>query len=82
MSEEEYEVMKAKGLDEGSLIKLDRHTFRHRHPDKVLRRENGTAVLHLDEEAFAFYQQKTGKNSTIEEQTNDEFRSRVGKEAA
>lgn len=82
VSEEEYNALKEKGLDEESLFKPGRHTFRRRRPDKILRRENRTVVLHLDEETFAFYQQKSGEDSTIEEQINVELRSLIGKELA
>lgn len=79
VSQEEYKSQKDKGLDEESLFKPGRHTFRRRHPDKILRRENRTVVLHLDEETFAFYQQKSGKDSTVEEQIKSELRSLVEK---
>jgi hypothetical protein len=82
VSEEEYKALKKKGLDEESLFKPGRHTFRRRHSNKILRRENRTVILHLDEETFAFYQQKTGENSTVEEQINAELRLLADKEAA
>jgi hypothetical protein len=74
VSEEEYEAMKAKGLDEESLFKPGRHTFRRRHPSKILQRDNKTVVLHLDEETFNFYQSRTAENKTLEEQINAELR--------
>ena len=80
VSEEEYEAMKAKGLDEESLFKPGRHAFRRRHTDKILQRDNKTVVLHLDEETFNFYQQRTAKDKTLEEQINSELRSVIEKE--
>lgn len=82
VSEEEYRTMKAKGLDEESLFKPGRHTFRRRHPDKILQRDNKTVVLHLDEETFNFYQQRTSADKTIEDQINSELRVLAEKENA
>lgn len=82
VSEEEYKAMKEKGLDEESLFKPGRHTFRRRQPDKILKRENRTVIVRLDEETFAFYQQKSSANSTVEEQISAELRILAEKEAA
>ena len=84
VSEEQYAEMKAKGVDEESLFKPGRHTFRRRDPNKVINRDNKTIVLHLDEETFNYYQRLTdeGEAESIEEQIKIELRSIVGKEAA
>lgn len=82
VSEEEYKALKAKGLDEESLFKPGRHTFRRRHPDKILKRDNKTVVLHLDEETFNFYRRRTDEDKTVEEQINTELRSIAEKETA
>ena len=82
VSEEEYQTMKAKGLDEESLFEPGRHTFRRRHPDKILQRDNKTVVLHLDEETFNFYQQRTSEDKTVEDQINSELRVLAEKENA
>jgi len=82
VSEEEYKAMKNKGLDEESLFKPGRHTFRRRHPDKILQRDNKTIVLHLDEETFNFYLQRAAKDKTVEEQINIELRVLAEKENA
>ena len=82
VSEEEYKAMKDKGLDEESLFKPGRHTFRRRPPEKILQRNNKTVVLHLDEETFNFYQQRTAKDKTVEEQINIELRVLAEKEVA
>jgi hypothetical protein len=80
VSEEEYKAMQAKGLDEESLFKPGRHTFHRRPADKILHRDNKTVVIHLDEETFKFYQNRTAENKTLEEQINAELRILAGKE--
>lgn len=40
VSEEQYEEMKAKGLDEESLFKPGRHTFHRRHESKIIKCDN------------------------------------------
>ena len=84
VSQEQYEASKAKGLDEESLFKPGRHTFRRRDPNKIINRDNKTIVLHLDEETFNYYQRLTdeGEAESIEEQITIELRSIVDKEAA
>ena len=82
VSLEEYEAMKAKGLDEETLFKPGKHSFRRRHPDKILQKDNKTVILHLDEDTFNFYQKKTSENNTIEDQINYELRSMIEKEVA
>ena len=84
VSEAQYEEMKARGLDEESLFKPGRHTFRRRDPDKIINRDNKTVVLHLDEETFSYYQRLTdeGKAESIEEQIKIELRIIAEKESA
>ncbi len=76
VSEEQYEQTKAKGFDEETLFKPGRHTFRRRDPDKILKRENKTVILHLDEETYDFYKSMAEKEEgkTIEEQINAELK--------
>jgi hypothetical protein len=75
VSEDEYKAMQDKGLEEESLFKPGRHTFRRRPADKVLQRDNKTVVIHLDEETYNFYRQRTASNGTLEEQIKTELRS-------
>lgn len=84
VSEAEYEASKAKGLDEESLFKPGRHTFRRRDPNKIIKRDNKTVVLHLDEETFEFYQKRAEEKhaDSVEEQIKLELRSLAEKEAA
>ena|SRR5215204_4086804 len=84
VSEEQYEEMKARGLDEESLFKPGRHTFRRRDPNKIINRDNKTVVLHLDEETYNYYQRLTdnGKAESIEEQIKIELRNIAEKETA
>lgn len=84
VSEEEYEASKAKGLDEESLFKPGRHTFRRRDPNKIIKRDNKTVVLHLDEETYAYYQRPAVEKQadSVEEQIKLELRGIVEKEAA
>jgi hypothetical protein len=80
VSEDDYKAMQAKGLDEVSLFKPGTHTFRRRPADKILQRDHKTVVLHLDEETFKFYQNRTVENKTLEEQINSELRLLAKKE--
>ncbi len=84
VSREQYEEAKAKGFDEETLFKPGKHTFRRRDPNKILKRDNKTVVLHLDEETFDYYksmaEKKNGK--TIEEEINKKLKSLTEKEAA
>ena len=84
VSEEDYEASKAKGLDEESLFKPGRHTFRRRDPGKIIRSENKTVVLRLDEETYNYYQRRAAEKQadSIEEQIKLELRSFAEKEAA
>lgn len=84
VSEEQYEEMKAKGLDEETLFKPGRHTFRRRDPNKIVKKDNKTVVLHLDEETFSYYQRRAAEKETesVEEQIRIELRTIVEKEAA
>lgn len=84
VSEEQYEASRAKGLDEESLFKPGRHTFRRRDSDKIISRNTKTVVLHLDEETYNYYQRltETGKAESIEEQIKLELRTIAEKEAA
>jgi hypothetical protein len=84
VTDEQYEDLKAKGLDEESLFKPGRHKFRRRDPKKVINRDNKTVVLHLDEETFSYYQRLTdeGKAESIEEQIKIELRIIAEKESA
>lgn len=84
VSEAEYEASKAKGLDEESLFKPGRHTFRRRDPNKIIKRDNKTVIIHLDEETYNYYQRRAPEkqNDSIEEQIKTELRAIVEKEAA
>jgi len=84
VSEAEYEASKAKGLDEESLFKPGRHTFRRRDPSKIIKRDNKTVVLHLDEETYNYYQKRAEEKHTdsVEEQIKLELRNLAEKEAA
>ncbi|CAN5616983.1 hypothetical protein BH20ACI4_BH20ACI4_05210 [soil metagenome] len=84
ISDEQYEEAKAKGFDEETLFKPGKHTFRRRDPGKILKRENKTVVLHLDEETFNFYKRLSEKENgkSIEEEINIKLKSLTEKEAA
>lgn len=82
VSEAQFEESKAKGLDEESLFKPGRHTFRRRDPNKIINRDNKTVVLHLDEETYNYYQRRTSEGESIEEQIKTELRTIAEKEAA
>ncbi len=84
VSREQYEAAKAKGLDEETLFKPGRHTFRRRDPNKIVVRENKTVVLHLDDETFSYYQRRAEEKEieSVEEQIKLELRSIAEKEAA
>lgn len=84
VTEEQYEEAKAKGFDEETLFKPGKHKFRRRDPEKILKRENKTVVLHLDEETFRFYKRlaENQKSGSIEEQIKNELKSIAEKEAA
>ncbi len=84
VSEAEYEASKARGLDEESLFKPGRHTFRRRNPNKIVKRDNKTVVLHLDEETYDYYQRRAAEKhaDSIEEQIKCELRNFAEKEAA
>lgn len=84
VSEAAYEASKAKGLDEESLFKPGRHTFRRRDPNKIIKRDNKTVVLHLDEETYNYYQKRAEEKHTdsVEEQIKLELRNLAEKEAA
>jgi len=84
VSEEQYETAKAKGIDEETLFKPGRHTFRRRDPNKIVKKDNKTVVLHLDEETFSYYQRRAAEKETesVEEQIRIELRTIVEKEAA
>jgi hypothetical protein len=81
VSEEEYKSMQLKGLAEESLFKPGKHSFRRRPLDRILQRDNKTVVIHLDEETFKFYQDRTTENKTLEEQINSELRLLAEKES-
>lgn len=84
VSRKQYEEMKAKGLDEETLFKPGRHTFRRRDPNKIIKRDNKTIVLHLDDETFDYYQRRTEEEKTesVEKQIQMELRALAEKEAA
>ncbi len=84
VSEEQYEAAKAKGIDEETLFKPGSHTFRRRDPNKIVKKDNKTVVLHLDEETFSYYQRRAAEKETesVEEQIRIELRTIVEKEAA
>jgi hypothetical protein len=84
VSEEQYREMKARGLDEESLFKPGRHTFRRRDPGKIIQRDQKTIILHLDDETFDYYQRRAEekKSASIEEQIEHELRNIAEKEAA
>ncbi len=64
VTEEQYQAAKAKGIEEEALFKPGTHIFRRRDPNKVLRKNQTTVVLHLDEETFTYFQRRaeTSKN--------------------
>ena len=76
VSEEQYEKAKSKGFDEETLFKPGKHTFRRRDPDKILKRDNKTVVLHLDEETYNFYKNLAEKEDgkSIEDQINSKLK--------
>ncbi len=84
VSEKQYEDAKAKGFDEETLFKPGRHTFRRRDPKKILKRENKTVVLHLDEETFNFYKRLAEKENgkSIEDQINTKLKYLTEQEPA
>lgn len=84
VSEKQYEESKAKGLDEETLFKPGKHTFRRRDPNKIVRRDNKTVILHLDEETFSYYKSlaEKDKNKSVEDKINAELRSIVEREVA
>ena len=84
VSEEQYQASKAKGLDEETLFKPGRHTLRRRDPNKIVRKDNKTVVLHLDSETFDYYRKRAeeGSKSSVEEQIKSELRTIAEKEAA
>ncbi len=84
VSREQYEEAKAKGFDEETLFKPGKHTFRRRDPSKILKRDNKTVVLHLDEETFNNYKSIAEKENgkSIEEEINTKLKSITEKEAA
>lgn len=84
VSQEQYEASKAKGLDEESLFKPGKHIFRRRDPNKIIKRENKTVILHLDSETFEFYKRRAeNENSeSVELQIETELRVLAEKEAA
>lgn len=81
---EQYEAMKAKGIDDETLFEPGSHVFRRRDPNKILRRNQTTVVLNLDEETFAYFRRRAAeqKAETIEEQINAELRTIVERDAA
>ncbi len=84
VSEDQYEESKAKGLDEETLFKPGKHTFRRRDPNKIVKRDNKTVILHLDEETYGFYERlaEKRKSKSIEEQIRKDLKSFAEKEAA
>lgn len=81
---EQYEAMKAKGIDDETLLKPGRHTFRRRDPNKIVRKNQTTVVLDLDEETFIYFQRRADeeKSETVEEQINAELRAIAERDAA
>lgn len=77
VSREQYEEAQAKGLDEETLFKPGRHTFRRRDPRKILNRDNKTVILHLDDKTFSYYQRRAAEKETnsIEEQIKLELQT-------
>jgi len=84
VSEQQYEESKAKGLDEETLFNPGKHTFRRRDSNKIVKRDNKTVILHLDEETFSYYKSLADKdkNTSIEAKINAELRSLAEKETA
>jgi hypothetical protein len=81
---EQYEEMKAKGIDDETLFKPGRHVFRRRDPNKIVRKNQTTVVLNLDEETFAYFQRRAAEQKTenVEEQIKSELRAIAEREAA
>lgn len=83
VSEEQYEAMKAKGIDEEALFKPGRHVFRRRPAEKILRKRQTTIVLHLDEEVFNYFETRAAQeNENIEASINAQLRAVVAERDA
>lgn len=84
VSDEQYEASKAKGLDEETLFKPGKHIFRRRDPNKIVKKENKTVILHLDSETFDFYKRRAENENieSVELQIEAELRVIAEKEAA
>jgi hypothetical protein len=84
VTEEQYQAAKDKGIEEEALFKPGTHVFRRRDPNKVLRKNQTTVVLHLDEETFTYFQRRaaTSGSKNIEAEINAELRALADKEVA
>ena len=81
---EQYETMKAKGIEEELLFKPGRHIFRRRPAHKILKQTQTTVVLNLDEETIAYFQRRADEQNaaTIEAQIAADIRRLAQREAA
>jgi len=84
VTEDQYQAAKDKGIEEEALFKPGTHVFRRRDPNKVLRKNQTTVVLHLDEETFTYFQRRaeTSESKNIEAEINAELRALADKEVA
>ena len=81
---EQYEAMKAKGIDDESLLKPGRHIFRRRPAHKIAPRTQFSVLLNLDAETFAYFQRRAAEQNaaTVEAQIQAEISNLVKREAA
>ena len=73
---EQYEAMKAKGINDESLLKPGRHVFRRRPAHKIALRTQFSVLLTLDEETFTYFQRRAVEQNaaTIEAQIQADLR--------
>jgi hypothetical protein len=81
---EQYEAMKAKGIEEELLFKPGRHVFRRRPAHKIAPRTQFSVLLNLDAETFAYFQRRAAEQNaaTVEEQIQAEINNLVKRDAA
>lgn len=84
VTQEQYEAMKAKGIDDESLLKPGRHVFRRRPAHKILKQTQTTVVLNLDEETIAYFQCRAAEQNatTVEAQIAADISNLVKRDAA
>ena len=84
VSQEQYEAMRAEGIEEEALLKPGRHVFRRRDPSKIIRKTNTTVAVQLDEQTLAFLRRRANEqhNHSVEAQIQCELRALAEREAA